>query len=111
MDDFQLPALRPILVQLPALPGTFLAWSEGETWEGYAVPLFTLEVGRAIVEAHAESLPGLAAYDADEDRFIFARSSSDEPEQYGPLARVLGDHVEKLYPIGAGRWRWSQVSA
>lgn len=110
MDDVDSAPLRPIMVQLPTLPGSFLAWSEGESWEGYAVPLFTLEVGKAIVEAHAQTLPGLAAYDADEDAFTFARNEGDEPESYGPEARVLGDRVEKLYPIGAGHWRWAEVT-
>lgn len=110
MDDSALTPLRPITVRLPAVPGTFLAWSEGETWDGHPVPLFTLDVGKVIVESHARAFPGLAAYDADEDCFTFARDDDDEPETYGPLARVLGEHIEKLYPIGACRWHWTEVT-
>lgn len=99
--------LRPAQFQLAGLEGSFIGWSEDESWEGYAVPLFNLEVGKAIVMAYDQAHGGGAAYDAEADTFRFG----DPPQEYAAVAREIGARVEKLYPIGARNWQWQEVAA
>jgi hypothetical protein len=99
--------LRPAHFRLAGLDGRFLGWSEGESWQGHAVPLFSLEVGKAIVMAYDRQHAGAAAYDAEADVFRFG----EPPQEYAAVAREIGDKIEKLYPIGARTWQWQEVTA
>lgn len=96
---------QPAYFRVQGLDGSFFGWTEGETWHGHALPLFSLEVGKAIVLAYDRVHHGNAAYDAEADVFRFGMP----PAEYAPVARDIGNRVEKLYPIGARHWPWQQL--
>jgi hypothetical protein len=84
-------------------------FTKGETWNGWACPLFTHSQALRLVEAwnvpneQLENMGrGSARYDAESDCFLF--------EIEGEVDRFEAEIIEgvKLYPIGAHGWCWEQ---
>lgn len=80
---------------------SFEGYSNGEEWNGWACPYFTLEEGQKILRAHnSNGLKGM--FDKIADQFVF--ENVDENEFY---PAIIEDGV-KLYPIGNGSWIWEE---
>ncbi len=101
-----LPALSLTAVSADWLPDDMAvpAYSDGRRWNGWAMPCFTLEAGRSLLEY----MPDLR-YDSVRDAFI-SKASDDEDEReddvYLAETHVIDGIPVKLYAIGAGSWCW-----
>lgn len=80
----------------------FDGFTKGETWNGWACPLFNFEQSQKIVEAHNNQELLDAFYDEIRDVFVF--EFPDEPEEY------FGEMIdgEKFYDLGSGVWIWEE---
>lgn len=81
---------------------TLPAYTNGQRWNGWAMPYFPAETAHALLEY----MPDLR-YDASQDAFV---SKSDGGESQGdvfPAQELLvnGKPV-KVYAVGAGSWCW-----
>lgn len=85
------------------------AWTDGETWNGWAVPYFEYGAALDLVtlynQQHGLRPPG-AWYDAVADVFCFVLDGAAEPECFGPIPIPGAGPAAKLYPIGARAWIW-----
>jgi hypothetical protein len=88
-------------------------YTAGHTWNGWARPYFTREVGDQIVaDWIAPGAPTLHAhYDADTDTFFFADDSAwpMEPETFPGETHLVDGRPMTLYPIGNGSWIWDEI--
>lgn len=85
---------------------SFDAFSNGDRWNGWAMPYFTKEVGLELCKV----MDGLT-YDERQDTF---RHENDPEEAEGPdlfgSAQIIVDGKEQtLYGIGTGYWTWDKV--
>lgn len=88
--------------------GPYPGYTDGQRWNGWATPSFEYEVALRIVEDwKATEWEGMEAYyDAASDRFCF-RSEDGEWECFLGVNREIDGRTQKLYPIGAFCWIWS----
>jgi len=82
----------------------FAGFTKGETWNGWARPLFTYDEAQKIITAH-KKLGLNASYDQELDAFTFKMAPSGDDHDIFP-----GIEIEnmKLYPVGAGCWIWEE---
>lgn len=81
-------------------------YSNGKRWNGFGMPVFTLEVGKALLAA----IPDLT-YDEVRDAFVWRPcDGGGEEEIYAPTAILVATDAIKVYPIGTGSWTWDTVS-
>lgn len=89
----------------------FTGYTTGETWNGFACPMFTKEEGLKIVDffnkAFAEcETESPSCYDKELDAFSFAIEGTDT---FDSLDKIINGETVKLYPIGAWGWIWNEV--
>lgn len=98
--------MRSATFALEFLEGqTFEGFTTGETWNGFACPLFSREQAERLAEAW-RARGREARYDARSDAFTFQMDGGDE--EYDTFPAVAADE-EKLYPVGASCWIWDEV--
>lgn len=100
----------------------FDAYTQGDSWNGWAIPFFTAEEGQRIAawtHALAEQSPeGIETATWDEARRVFVLEDPQYPHATGePIPDediVDGVTVEDLgltlYGIGAYKWAWETVA-
>ena len=88
----------------PPIPG----WTQGEDWNGWAMPLFEAREAWEIVFRQNTVVVNSAWYYSERDEFCF-RLNEGEPARYcGVDVEVVGC-VLRLYAIGSGSWTWEEV--
>jgi hypothetical protein len=80
----------------------FEGYTRGEDWNGFACPYFTFEQAQQLADTWRESGSN-AYYDPVGERFNFGMQNG-ETDSFSST-QVEG---QKLYPIGNGRWIWSE---
>lgn len=100
--------IKPNKFQIDFLPSQiFDGFTTGEDWNGFACPLFPFEEAKRLSKAW-EEIGKSAQYLKNQDMFIFERiDNSGEPEFFTP--EIINE--QKLYPIGAFSWIWSEVES
>lgn len=105
--------MRRAFFTLDELGGQVLEGCDtGRDWNGWAVPLFTLEQAQAVAEAWRAR--GMRAdYAAATETFRFEVGQDLATGQAEEVEIVAAQEVEchKYFPIGAGTWIWEEVSA
>ena len=86
--------LTPAVFAIDAIDGYFHGHTEGQRWNGFACPLFSLEEGKR-----------LAVVNNATDYHNY-ENAAEEPLAY-PAVVIEG---EKFYPIGAHGWTWYVVA-
>ena len=86
--------LTPAVFAIDAIDGYFHGHTEGQRWNGFACPLFSLEEGKR-----------LAVVNNATDHHNY-ENAAEEPLAY-PAVVIEG---EKFYPIGAHGWTWYVVA-
>lgn len=82
---------------------TFVAYSNGRRWNGWAMPHFPLDSALAVAKAMGD-----VRYDETRDVFIL-EPEGEEPEEFAAeVIQVDGNDV-KVYAIGSGYWCWDVV--
>jgi hypothetical protein len=83
---------------------TFPGYTDGNRWNGWAMPLFDFETAQRIVEGTND--PGLR-YDSELDAFVYLNPDfPDEPEIFGASFIKVDGQPVKTYGVGAGSWCW-----
>jgi hypothetical protein len=95
------PTLRPAWFEIDGGP-RYRGYHRGDRWNGWAMPYFTLEAGKAIMERWEGSDVPLT-YDENATAFTAA---FEDPEVYEGEVHTIEGRAEILYPIGAGSWCW-----
>lgn len=99
--------LRPARFQLDGIEGVFNGFTKGETWNGFACPLFDPEQAISFAKAYKESGSGRKAYfSATAGGWYFRIPESGVDELFTPV--VIG--MDRYYPIGYAAWIWSEVT-
>ena len=101
--------LTPAVFAIDAIDGYFHGHTEGQRWNGFACPLFSLEEGKRLaVVNNATDYCGRLEYDEKSDSFLHHNyeNAAEEPLAY-PAVVIEG---EKFYPIGAHGWTWYVVA-
>ncbi|MBV9924480.1 MAG: hypothetical protein JOZ96_05510 [Acidobacteria bacterium] len=98
--------MRPAKFALDFLEGQeFEGFTRGETWNGFACPLFTREQAERLAEAW-RARGHEARYDAGADAFTFQMDSGGEEYDTFPAVEADG---QRLYPVGASCWIWDEI--
>jgi hypothetical protein len=85
----------------------YAGFSEGEYWNGWACPFFTLEVAHEIAKDVSAEFPNALVYDEEDDSFV-SRDDAYPKEEWERFKGVVKDGV-KLYPVGSWSWIWDEV--
>lgn len=107
--------LRPGTFFLDGVAGTFPGFTSGETWNGWATPLFSRDVALQIAAALRSTPtstegPMELRYDEDEDAFVLHDPFyPDEPTVWE--ATHDPSVPQPLYPIGTWTWTWEERDA
>lgn len=81
----------------------YMGFTQGQYWNGWECPYFTLEVAQQVAKDFSVFDDKLI-YDEKSDSFIY--STEDYPEgEFDTFSPVIIDG-KKLYPIGAFSWCW-----
>lgn len=100
---------------------SFEAYTKGERWNGFATPFFTREEGLRLMEmmSATNKLNGIPEdsyhyfYTADDGIDAFITQDDDQVKdgifEQWDVAEERGPNGEKLYPIGAWAWVWTEV--
>jgi hypothetical protein len=86
----------------------YVAYSDGDRWNGWSMPYFEFETAMQIITEMNESA-GIVElkYDAGTDSFIYENEDwPDEPEIYGSRIIECDGETVKVYGVGAGSWCW-----
>ena len=102
------PAAQP-LYSLQAVSAEWLpddltlpAYTNGQRWNGWALPYFPAEAAHALLE----HMPDLR-YDASQDAFVSKAVDGESQDDVFPAQELLvnGKSI-KVYAVGAGSWCW-----
>ena len=93
--------------------GTFDGYGDGETWNGWACPVFPLAEADRIAEVfRAQSDAFEARYDPDTDEYVF-RDPEDDPDEaplaFGSGTIDVGGELVTVWFIGTRYWTWEEV--
>lgn len=91
---------------LDGVAGRFRGWTTGESWNGWAKPMFELQEARRVIAAMPE-LKG--QYDASEDRLVTLGQDGEEEPWSAESIQPDGGTTVKVYHVGAGCWRWDEI--
>ena len=83
----------------------FDGWSNGELWNGWAMPRFEFGVCGVILKSIGDKR---ARFDGKRDAFV---TVSNGEEELWPVELVtISDGTRiKVYPVGAGSWTWEEA--
>lgn len=102
--------LRRAAFVLGVLPGRYDGWTRGETWNGFACPLFDEATTRSVVRDLNASGDGRASL--DEGTGVVSVLDDDypgEPERFGPEVVEVEGRPVRLWAIGAMVWAWREA--
>ena len=100
----QTPIYRRSNFALEGVEETFSGWSNGELWNGWAMPKFAFDEAQRIIAA-LNLADG--RFDAPSDAFI--TTMSDDHEVWPAEVIELPDGGSlKAYGVGAGSWIWEE---
>lgn len=117
VPDHQPRSFRRGTFSIDGLPGTYPGFTRGESWNGWAVPLFAKDVALRIAEdyGHAAKEQGgdmadaRARYDEEADALLFYDPIyEDEVEYPATVIEVNGERVT-AYPLGSCEWTWEEI--
>lgn len=105
--------------EIDSLEGPFEGWTTGETWNGWACPIFERHEAERIAASFRTQgkrfgFPGSyeAYFDASGDAFIFRDPNDDpddEPLAFGSYTILVGERPITVYCIGTRYWTWEAV--
>jgi len=84
---------------------SFDGWSNGELWNGWAMPRFELAVCREILKSLGDVQ---ARFEEEADAFVTVSNGEEETWPAEQIAISDGSQV-KVYPLGAGSWIWEEA--
>lgn len=85
----------------------YKGFSQGQFWNGWAMPLFTFEVAQELAkDQNAVTTEEKLVYDEATDSFIY--QTDYYPEEEWERFEVTMIDGKKLYGIGAGSWCWDE---
>lgn len=88
--------------------GTLPGYTDGKTWNGWAMPFFEFETAKKILADMGED-ESVLRYDPDQDAFIYTNHYwPDEPNIYGSSFIEIEGRTLKVYGLGAGFWCWDE---
>ena len=85
-------------------PDTFVAWTNGETWNGWEMPHFEFDEAKRLI---AWLKDAKARYDRERNCFTTTAQDGEDSWQSCTIAITDGSCI-KVYPIGAGCWCWDE---
>lgn len=104
------PVYRKTRFCMDSLPGLYEGYASGETWNGWACPLFDYNTAEEVLRASSQN--GFNwRFDSSGDRFIVTNENDSgdyEPEEFVGLELMIEDERVHLYPIGARSWIWEE---
>ena len=84
----------------------FEGWSNGEVWNGWAMPRFEAGVGMEILEfLGAEG----ARFDGKADVFVTVSQEGEEETWPAEEITITDGSRIRVYPLGAGSWIWEEL--
>ena len=104
-----LPSFSCVAISADWLPKgeSVEAYSNGQLWNGWAMPYFSIDGVRRLLELMPE-----LKFDSDRDAVVMtAGDGQSEDEVFGGASIVAEGRLIKTYAIGAGYWCWEQLEA
>jgi len=104
-EEWESPLWRRTTFAIEGFDETFLGWTDGRKWNGWAMPYFEFCEAEKVVELLGD---GHRQFIAEKD--IFRTQGQDGDEDWeGRFITVLGGTEVKVYGIGAGSWIWDEI--
>lgn len=90
------------------MDGTLPGFTTGQTWNGWAMPLFEFETVNKIIEGMRNDEQTLTYYPT-RDAFVYVNPDwPEEPDVYAASFIEIDGRRIKVYGIGAGFWCWDE---
>ena len=83
----------------------FAGWTNGESWNGWAMPHFEFNEAKRLI---AWLKDGKARFDPEQDAFVTTSSDGEEEIWEGRAIAISDGSSVKAYPLGTGCWCWSE---
>jgi hypothetical protein len=83
----------------------FDGWSNGELWNGWAMPHFEFAVCQEILRSLGDEQ---ARFDEKADAFVTVSNREEEAWATAEITITDGSRI-KVYPLGAGSWIWEEA--
>jgi hypothetical protein len=87
----------------------FKGYSTGESWNGWAKPVFELAEAQRIVALINEEEPFRGTYDEKTDIFTIEDHHGEPAEIIKGAEITAGGKKIKTYAIGTGSWTWQEA--
>ena len=97
---------------------TYLGYTAGQNWNGWACPYFTIDVAKQITDGASDDSLRIR-YDEERDSFFFFYTDEEEYEKehgeiYEPYTCTGMDimsngEIVHVYDIGNGAWCWDEI--
>ena len=106
-DEQSCPMWRKARFTIEGGEGEFIGWTDGKSWNGWAMPYFEFDDAKRVVDVLTDSK---GRYDAERDCFVtFDTDGGDDIWEFRTIC-LLGNQQVKVYGIGAGAWIWDEMS-
>lgn len=101
--------LKKAVFTIGQYPKAYIGYTNGDNWNGWATPHFTLEEAKRVAEGFNECAEYLMEYDSIYDQFYILDTETKELETWKGIDYVTAEGIKHLYGIGAYCWIWDEA--
>ena len=106
-DEQNGPLWRKAKFEIEGVEAEFTGWTDGESWNGWAMPHFEFDEARRLVDVMTDSK---GRYDIERDCFVTTNTDGEDEIWKSQTVTLLGNQQVKVYGVGAGSWIWDELS-
>lgn len=101
--------LKKAVFTIGEYPKAYIGYTNGDDWNGWATPHFTLEEAKRVAEGFNETAEFPMEYDNIYDQFYILDMNTKELETWKGIDYATDEGIKHLYDIGAYCWVWDQA--
>ena len=104
-DEKAGPLWRKAKFEVEGVEAEFNGWTDGNSWNGWAMPHFEFNEAKRVVDVITDSK---GRYDAEQDCFVTTDTDGEDEVWESQTITLLGNQQVKVYGVGAGSWIWDE---
>lgn len=100
--------MRKNVFTLDGFAGAYIGYTDGSTWNGWAMPYFEKEEAMQVMQGFNECAQSPMQYDEIYDQFYLFDEDNMEIDIWTRQKFITDHGIKYLYGIGAGAWTWDE---